>query len=119
MRRGLIPFLLDAARWLLHVSWLWRWESPASVDRDRLVASLRGGTRLTLPQWLALDEGTQDTLAAAGRVVAAEDAISVAACVHGGAGDVSSVIDGGAAADEVTLGQALNGALVRRFGGGR
>lgn len=101
---------------------MWPWSpkpEPVELDQDGLRDFLRGGGRVTLDDWLCLDDGTRASLAAAGRALAAEDAIAVAACMRGAEAHVARAIDGGRAHEEVTIQTALTGALHARFGGDR
>jgi len=113
---GLLPALLTAFRWLCRVLWIYR---PAPIDlsdkalRDLLWAPVR----LTLDEWLALDEGCREDFSKAYTATFVEQALArSASSTAEGALALSRMVDGGEAAEEVTLQNALSGALTRRFG---
>lgn len=87
------------------------------IDRDEFARFLHAGGVVRLSEWLAMDDDTRSELAAAGRAVAAERSMMRAVAMSPeGFRDLSRLVDGGDAADEASLADALNEGLARMGG---
>jgi len=114
--RGLLPALLTALRWLCRVLWIYR-PAPIDLSEKALRDLLWAPVRMTLDEWLALDEASRGAISSAYTATFVEQAIARAATSTAeGAMELSRMVDGGEAANDAQLQTALSGALTRRFG---